>query len=388
MNVYASGLGVVSCLGNDRSTFLSALNGYLQDGLTAADLTVSSMGEGTQPEAAASAAAGGSTASFPAAAVVPAQPFDIAQILGQRKGTRVLDRLARLAVGACTHALRDAGVAPAGREDEIGVVLGTQNGSLSQVAQFLRETYTLDKPWMISPETFPNTVMNFAAGQCAIWHKLRAVNTTISGGGLSGLSTLKYALRMLKHGRAVVMLAGGAEELTPETAWYYSAARGGKTFTRLGEGAAMVCLSADKRPANGVGCAVEIAACEIAHSVAPERSAEILDATVRRALAGAGSLPTEVDYIVSGLGDEGEDEASVEREVIERLFPDRAPTHVPMRHLAGECFSANTALQLIAACLLLEQEGPGHTALVTGISEQGNLGCAVLRSSAEGGTDA
>jgi 3-oxoacyl-(acyl-carrier-protein) synthase len=136
-----------------------------------------------------------------------------------------------------------------------------------------------------------------------------------------------------------------------------------------------------------VGCAVEIAACEIAHSASPGRSAAILEATVRRALASAGSLPMEVDYIVSGLGDEGEAEASAEREVIERLFPERAPTHVPMRHLAGECFSANTALQVIAACLLLEQAGPGHTALVTGLSEQGNLGCAVLRSGEEGGTD-
>jgi 3-oxoacyl-[acyl-carrier-protein] synthase II len=384
MTIYASGLGVVSCLGNDRRGFLDALNGYLRDGLTAADLPAFSQGDGAVSQSAAEPAEEHSTAPYPAAAVVPAQPFDIAQILGQRKGTRVLDRLAQLAVGACTHALRDAGVAPAGREDDIGVVLGTQNGSLSQVAQFLRETYTLEKPWMISPETFPNTVMNFAAGQCAIWHKLRAVNTTISGGGLSGLSSLKYALRMLQHGRAVVMLAGGAEELTPETAWYYSAARGGKTFTRLGEGAAMVCLSSEKRPGNGAGCAVEIAACEIAHSASPDRTVEILQASVDRALARAGCLPAQIDYVVSGLGDEREGDASAEHAVIERLFAGCMPAHVPMRHVAGECFSANTALQLVAACLLLEQAGPGRTALVTGVSEQGNLGCAVIRTGEEG----
>jgi 3-oxoacyl-[acyl-carrier-protein] synthase II len=387
MTIYASGLGVVSCLGNDRSTFLKALNGYLQHGLTAADLEVSAQYDGSAPEAADNAAEGRSAASFPAAAVVPAQPFDIAQILGQRKGTRVLDRLARLAVGACTLALRDAGVEPAGREDEIGVVLGTQNGSLSQVAQFLRETYTLDKPWMVSPETFPNTVMNFATGQCAIWHKLRAVNTTISGGALSGLTSLKYAIRMLKHGRAAVMLAGGAEELTPETAWYYSAARGGETFTRLGEGAAMMCLTTDKRPRNGLA-PVEIAACEIAHSVSPDRSAAILEAAVARALARAGCLAAEIDYIVSGLDDESAAEAGAERQVIERLFAHRPPTHLPMRQVAGECFSANTALQLIAAGLLLEQAGAGHSALVIGMSEGGNLGCAVLRSGEKGGADA
>jgi len=369
---------MLSCLGNDRRSFLEALNGYLQDGSTAADAVLPQREDAVN--GVVDSAKAHRHAPYPADAVVPARPFDIAEILGQRKGTRVLDRLAQLAVGACTHALRDAGVTTAGREEEIGVVLGTQNGSLSQVAQFLRETYTLDKPWMISPETFPNTVMNFAAGQCAIWHKLRAVNTTISGGSLSGLSSLKYAMRMLMHGRACIMLAGGAEELTPETAWYYSAARGGKTFTRLGEGAAMMCLSTEERAVNGAGCVVEVAACELGHSDSPHRSSETMEQMVGRSLERAGCLSAEVDYIVSGLGDERESEPSAEKQVINRLFANCATVHVPMRHVAGECFSANTALQLVAACLLLEQAGPGHTALVTGISEQRNLGCAVLQT--------
>jgi 3-oxoacyl-[acyl-carrier-protein] synthase II len=362
MTIYATGLGVISSLGNDRASVLDALNRSLRDGTSAADL--------------APAMADEARARYPAALAVPAQPFDIGEILGQRKGTRVLDRMAQLAVGACTLALRDGAVAPDGHEDEIGMVLGTQNGSLSQVARFLCETYTLDKPWMISPETFPNTVMNFAAGQCAIWHKLRAVNTTLSSGSLSGLCSLKYAMRMLEHGRASTMLAGGAEELSPETAWYYSAARGGTRFKCLAEGAGMLCLS-QQAHADPARTAVRIAACEIAHSPSPERAQEIFLATLDRALGSARCASTDIDYVVCGLDAHGD---SAERRSLQRLFAACTPTQVPMRQLVGECFSANTALQLVAACLLLEQAGPGHTALVTGLSEHGNLGCAVLRT--------
>src|SRR5262249_22080526 len=128
--------------------------------------------------------------------------------------------------------------------------------------------------------------------------------------------------------------------------------------------------------------------CEIAHSVSPDRSAAILEATVARALARAGCLVAEVDFIVSGLDEESACEAGAERHVIERLSAHHPPTHLPMREVAGECFSANTALQLIAAGLLLEQAGAGHTAVVIGMSKEGNLGCAVLRSGEKDDADA
>ena len=64
---------------------------------------------------------------------------------------------------------------------------------------------------------FANTVINAAAGQAAIWHDLRGVNSTIAGGIPSGLQALAYATELIRSGQATVLLAGGAEELCFES---------------------------------------------------------------------------------------------------------------------------------------------------------------------------
>ena len=64
---------------------------------------------------------------------------------------------------------------------------------------------------------FPNTVLNAPAGQAAIKHKLRGVNSTVCAGLASGLYGIHYAAEFLRFGRARVLLAGGVEELCEES---------------------------------------------------------------------------------------------------------------------------------------------------------------------------
>ena len=190
-------------------------------------------------------------ASFPAplpcdmAARVP--DFDPARWLGT-KGVRCLDRSSKLAIVAAALALEDAHL-PVTSENEarVGLVLGTSFGSLKSISDFTRESIIHGRPLFVNPMLFPNTVINCAAGQVAIWHTLKGINATVCGGQLSSLLALQYAGRAVRLGYADALLAGGVEEFCEQLAWSARDARDvldcdGDAATHLGEGCALIVI--------------------------------------------------------------------------------------------------------------------------------------------------
>ncbi|MEM8930400.1 MAG: beta-ketoacyl synthase N-terminal-like domain-containing protein [Acidobacteriota bacterium] len=130
---------------------------------------------------------------------------------------RPLDRVARLAISAAGLALADAGLSGEECDDrEIGLVLGTMYCSLRTIVAFDRRGLEAG-PKYVRPFDFANTVINAAAGQTAIWHHLRGVNSTIAGGTAAGLEALAYAADLIRTGRSEVVLAGGCDELSFES---------------------------------------------------------------------------------------------------------------------------------------------------------------------------
>jgi 3-oxoacyl-[acyl-carrier-protein] synthase II len=144
--------------------------------------------------------------------------FETASLLGA-KGIRTMDRTTALAV--CTAKLLhgERPIADDAESQRLGFVLGTSTGSIRSTSDFTRESLVQERPFLVNPALFPNTVMNCAAGQCGIWFKARAVNATISGGRLSGLLAIKYAAQALRRGYADRLFTGAVEELCPQTAW-------------------------------------------------------------------------------------------------------------------------------------------------------------------------
>ena len=149
--------------------------------------------------------------------------FDAARYLGDGN-LRPLDRTSRLATAAASLALRDAGLAEILRADDaadgplgdrVGLVLGTMFGSVRTIAEFDRRALTAG-PSYVSPLDFANSVINAAAGHAAIWLGLRGTNATLAGGASAGAQAIGYAADQLRDGRADVLLAGGAEELSFE----------------------------------------------------------------------------------------------------------------------------------------------------------------------------
>ncbi|MGI5458720.1 beta-ketoacyl synthase N-terminal-like domain-containing protein [Streptomyces sp. CA-249302] len=144
---------------------------------------------------------------------------DPRELLG-RKGTRSMDRVTGLAVAAVGRLLDDgSGERIPGLEEDTGLVLGTSNGSVSSIMTFTRDSLTEERPYLVDPTRFPNTVMNCAAGQSAIRHGLRGPNVTIAGGRASALLALNHARRLQHCGHARSVVCGAAEEFSPERAW-------------------------------------------------------------------------------------------------------------------------------------------------------------------------
>ncbi len=141
--------------------------------------------------------------------------FVAGQYLGPRN-LRPLDRTGQLTAVAAELALADSGWdAEARAARELGLVLGTTFGSARTIGEFDRRAMR-DGPDYASPLDFANTVISAPAGQVAIWHGLRGVNSTVSTGAASGLHAIGYAAQLIASGHATAVLAGGAEEVSFE----------------------------------------------------------------------------------------------------------------------------------------------------------------------------
>jgi 3-oxoacyl-[acyl-carrier-protein] synthase II len=228
------------------------------------------------------------------------------------KNLRPLDRTGQLAAVAAQLALTDGGwLQRDGRE--IGLVLGTTFCSAKTIGEFDRRAMREGVEYA-SPLDFANTVINAAAGQVAIWHALRGVNSTISTGAASGLHAIGYAAQLIRVGRATALVAGGAEELCFES--YLGFARAGvlcgpptpgtpagprpfdtaRSGCMLGEGAAFLVLEAEEsakaRGARVLGRIEGFGAAYDSRPVMQERDGDnALTHAIARALASPAATP-------------------------------------------------------------------------------------------------
>ncbi|MEE1756663.1 beta-ketoacyl synthase N-terminal-like domain-containing protein [Streptomyces sp. SP18CS02] len=317
--------------------------------------------------------------------VVP--DFRIADHVG-RKGTRHLDRTTALGLAAAAVLRSSAGASP---DDPgwaaTGVVLGSTSGSVRSSSEFARDTHVEDRPYLVNAAAFPNTVMNSVTGQVAIWHGLRGINATLSGGTTATLAAFRYARNALTQGHADRLLVGGVEELCPQTAWGWAATGALAPGTPVGEGAALFAVE-DAEAAREAGTTVlaEVLACETAfvpEGVRPGLTGALADC-IDRALRRSGVDASEVALVAPGadglIALEG-----AEQRALRRVLGDREVEEVRVKDVVGEAYSADGALQ-VAAVLAHWQGTPadgGRIALVTGLGHDGNVACLVLRDGAD-----
>ena len=252
-----------------------------------------------------------------------------------RKAAQRMARFSQMAVAASTMALADSGLDLA-KEDSfrVGVDMGTGIGGFIEMTQGAISYATKGR---LNPLYAPMIIPNMAAASVAMAFHLRGPNTTVTTACAASTHTLGDASRIIQHGDADVMLAGGSEASLCEvgiTSFNSIRAlstrndapeKASRPFDRdrdgfvPGEGAGILVLESEEHAKNrGARIYGEVLGyaltCDAFHQVAPDETGEAPARAVTLALADAGIEPKDVDYVnahgtSTQLNDAGETKA-------------------------------------------------------------------------------
>ncbi len=230
------------------------------------------------------------------------------------------DLFSQFSMGAAAQAWSDAKLANHSfDQNKMGCIIGVGMGGLTTLEEY-HKAYLEGGPRKISPFLIPRMISNLSPGHIAIQYGLKGVNFVITSACTSSTHAFGEAYRMIASGIQDVILTGGAEStVTPTGIGGFCALRALSTrndapekasrpFDKdrdgfvLGEGSAVLVLetleSAEKRGAK-IYCEVVGygASCDAFHMTAPPETGEGAVSCMRGALADAGMMPAEIDYI-------------------------------------------------------------------------------------------
>ena len=134
----------------------------------------------------------------------------------EKKEIKKVDRFIQFAIAAADLALEDAGFDPRTTDPlRTGVIIGSGIGGFATIE---REHSELMKggPRRISPFFIPSAIVNLAAGWVSIRSGAKGPNSATCTACTSGAHAIGDSFRLIQHGDAEVMIAGGAEAaITP-----------------------------------------------------------------------------------------------------------------------------------------------------------------------------
>src|SRR5438105_15254140 len=127
----------------------------------------------------------------------------------ERKASQRMARFSQMAVAASGMALADSGL-DLDQEDNfrVGVAMGTGIGAFDDMTQGAASFLGKGR---LNPLYAPTIIPNMAGASLAMQFHLRGPNTTVTTACAASTQTIGDATRMIQHGDADVMLAGGTE---------------------------------------------------------------------------------------------------------------------------------------------------------------------------------
>ena len=238
------------------------------------------------------------------------------------KEQRKVDTFILFGLAAAQQAVEDSGWTPATQEDfeRTGVLIGSGIGGLNSIAN----TAVMMKekgPRRVSPFFVPGALINLISGQVSIKYGFKGPNHSVVTACSTGAHAIGDASRLIQHGDADVMVAGGAEAAICEigiagfnackalstkraddpkrASRPYDADRDGFV---MGEGAGIVVLEEyEHAKARGAKIYAEVLGYGLSgdayHITAPSEDGEGGERSMRAALRNAGLEPADVDYI-------------------------------------------------------------------------------------------
>jgi 3-oxoacyl-[acyl-carrier-protein] synthase II len=238
------------------------------------------------------------------------------------KAARRMARFTQLAVAAANQAIADSGLQITDtNRDDIAVVVNTGGGGLDEVA-LGHQTYMERGGSRVSPFMVPMLSPSMAACQVSIQNGLRGPVVASVAACASGVQAFIEAQRMVEHGDADVVIAGGTESAIMPVAFAALANMGALSKRNddptgasrpfdgerdgfvFGEAAGvMVVESAEHAETRGANVVAEVVGGAMTgdafHISAPEPSGGGAARAMQRALRDADVQPEEVDYIVA-----------------------------------------------------------------------------------------
>ena len=186
--VAVTGLGVISPVGNDVPTFWNALcSGTCGIGpITKFDAT-----------------------DYPVKLAAEVHDFDPRQYM-EKLGILHSDVYTHFAMAAACQAVADSGIAGTLDAERVGVYIGSGIGG---IATFMTEHSKLliRGPRRVSPYFIPMMIPNMASSMIAMRYHFHGPAMPMVTACASGTNAIGEALRLIRHGYADAMVAGGAE---------------------------------------------------------------------------------------------------------------------------------------------------------------------------------
>ncbi|MBS0406902.1 MAG: beta-ketoacyl-ACP synthase II [Proteobacteria bacterium] len=155
--------------------------------------------------------------------------FNIGDYMPEKEA-RHMDRFIHLGLAAADQAVRDAGL-PTGEalDPELAVRIGCNIGSGIGGLPLIEAThgeYASRGPRRISPFFVPASIINMISGHASIRFGFKGPNIATVTACTTGLHAIGVSARMIQHGDADVMVAGGAEStVSPLGVGGFAAAR-------------------------------------------------------------------------------------------------------------------------------------------------------------------
>jgi 3-oxoacyl-[acyl-carrier-protein] synthase II len=133
------------------------------------------------------------------------------------KDARKMDFFIHYGIAAAKQAIEDSGLEiNEANATQVGIAIGSGIGGLPGIEAGHR-AYLQGGPRKISPFFVPSNIINMLAGNLSILYGMKGPNIAIVTACTTGTHNIGEAMRIIQHGDAEVMVAGGAEMATSPT---------------------------------------------------------------------------------------------------------------------------------------------------------------------------
>ena len=297
------------------------------------------------------------------------------------KDQRKVDTFILFGMAAAQQAVEDSGWMPEDREaqERTGVLIGSGIGGLNSISN--TAVMMAEKgPRRISPFFVPGALINLISGQVSIRYGFRGPNHSVVTACSTGAHAIGDASRLIIHGDADVMVAGGAEAAICELGMAgFNACKALSTKHNdnpaiasrpwdadrdgfvMGEGAGIVVLEEyEHAKARGAKIYAEVLGYGLSgdahHITAPPPDHEGAERAMRAACRNAGIEPGQITYVnahgTSTMAD------TIELGAVERLVGDAASAlkMSSTKSATGHLLGAAGAIEAIFSILAIRDQ--------------------------------